>query len=152
MVPLILEMINAIMIETNAKMYAQMHAQLCSVLSEPTYHTPAKIFKAIEALDGIVENYLSDTYKERVATDYVLDFLKNCANFLIKLLTFGASQSFFDTTAGRLEQTKAHYKCLKSIYHKLTEAEQSVELLETSDEGLVTPGSEIEIHYRTVSL
>lgn len=132
----------------NNKDTVQQAAKTNSLKDKANHITPIEVFKAIEALDGIVEKYLSDSYQERGALDYVLDFLKNCTNFLIKLLTFGANKSFFDTTTGRLEQTKAYHENLKSIYSKLTEAEQSVQLLVT-DKGVQLPEEEIAINPRS---
>lgn len=93
------------------------------------YHSPNKIVKIIEELNNVVDEYLKASYKERTSMDCVLDFLKICTNFLIMLFTFGASQSFFNTSTSRLEKIKGHHEALKSIHGKLTSSEQDIQLL-----------------------
>ncbi len=124
---------------------------LGGLIAKPLYLKPLKIDQAIKVLDKLVDNYLRDTYKERVALDCVIDCLKTCANFLISLFTLGHSPAFFDTTAGPLEQLKTHYDSVRSIHNKLSAVEKSVPLLCTK-KGLVLPEENQGVQALTRSL
>lgn len=126
MIPNINELINVSQLRTKE----EFESAVANLKSKKFYHSPNKIVGIIiEVLDNLTEEYLKASYKERTSMDCVLDFLKACTNFLIMLVTFGASQSFFNTTTSRLEKVKEHQDALKSIHSKLTDSEQNIQLV-----------------------
>lgn len=99
-----------------------------NALANPNNLPVNKIYEFIDDLSELVDNYLLTTQEERNSMNCVLDFIKTCANFLIKLLSFGNSQNFFETTTSKLEQVKYLQERIHSSYNELTVDESLTEL------------------------
>ncbi|KTC84903.1 hypothetical protein [Legionella brunensis] len=109
-----------------------------NALANPKSVPVNKIFAAVNEFENLVNEYMETTLEERATMDCALDFIKVCANFLLRLLSVGYSQNFFETTTGKLEQIKNQQQRLQSIFSQLSSTEAETKLNPTQ-EGFEVP-------------